>query len=141
MPTRARPVGGGGGGGNGTNDSPPPRFSPARGGGEVELRDRFRLAGAGGGGDFGGEIAFLLLDALAQLEADIGGERDGRAGVLAGGRDDVLDLRLVVHDEDLAHQRVFLAELGDGAVDHLRSEEHTSELKSLMRISYAVFCL
>src|SRR3546814_6724880 len=27
-----------------------------------------------------------------------------------------------------------------GAVD-LRSEEHTSELQSLMRISYAVFCL
>src|SRR3546814_7952040 len=26
-------------------------------------------------------------------------------------------------------------------VDSLRSEEHTSELKSLMRISYAVFCL
>src|SRR3546814_2418209 len=24
--------------------------------------------------------------------------------------------------------------------DHLRSEEHTSELQSLMRISYAVFC-
>src|SRR3546814_3885486 len=28
----------------------------------------------------------------------------------------------------------------DTAVDH-RSEEHTSELQSLMRISYAVFCL
>src|SRR3546814_1986167 len=28
----------------------------------------------------------------------------------------------------------------DGACDH-RSEEHTSELQSLMRISYAVFCL
>src|SRR3546814_5226455 len=26
-------------------------------------------------------------------------------------------------------------------VDQLRSEEHTSELQSLMRISYAVFCL
>src|SRR3546814_10527995 len=26
-------------------------------------------------------------------------------------------------------------------VDTLRSEEHTSELQSLMRISYAVFCL
>src|SRR3546814_2364726 len=26
-------------------------------------------------------------------------------------------------------------------VDRLRSEEHTSELQSLMRISYAVFCL
>src|SRR3546814_1018392 len=28
-----------------------------------------------------------------------------------------------------------------GDEDHLRSEEHTSELQSLMRISYAVFCL
>src|SRR3546814_1312380 len=28
-----------------------------------------------------------------------------------------------------------------GAVTHARSEEHTSELQSLMRISYAVFCL
>src|SRR3546814_6432251 len=28
-----------------------------------------------------------------------------------------------------------------GIFHHLRSEEHTSELQSLMRISYAVFCL
>src|SRR3546814_4647365 len=28
----------------------------------------------------------------------------------------------------------------DGLIEH-RSEEHTSELQSLMRISYAVFCL
>src|SRR3546814_8246221 len=28
-----------------------------------------------------------------------------------------------------------------GAIRALRSEEHTSELQSLMRISYAVFCL
>src|SRR3546814_5530176 len=28
-----------------------------------------------------------------------------------------------------------------GAVEAARSEEHTSELQSLMRISYAVFCL
>src|SRR3546814_10172897 len=28
-----------------------------------------------------------------------------------------------------------------GALAHGRSEEHTSELQSLMRISYAVFCL
>src|SRR3546814_3094141 len=26
-------------------------------------------------------------------------------------------------------------------LDHIRSEEHTSELQSLMRTSYAVFCL
>src|SRR3546814_3733380 len=30
---------------------------------------------------------------------------------------------------------------GAGAALGLRSEEHTSELQSLMRISYAVFCL
>src|SRR3546814_3491790 len=28
-----------------------------------------------------------------------------------------------------------------GKIDLVRSEEHTSELQSLMRISYAVFCL
>src|SRR3546814_9300629 len=28
-----------------------------------------------------------------------------------------------------------------GAMEMMRSEEHTSELQSLMRISYAVFCL
>src|SRR3546814_5664024 len=31
--------------------------------------------------------------------------------------------------------------LGDRAPLTVRSEEHTSELQSLMRISYAVFCL
>src|SRR3546814_10459084 len=30
---------------------------------------------------------------------------------------------------------------GRAIQDHARSEEHTSELQSLMRISYAVFCL
>src|SRR3546814_10700438 len=30
---------------------------------------------------------------------------------------------------------------GEEAADQGRSEEHTSELQSLMRISYAVFCL
>src|SRR3546814_4197051 len=31
--------------------------------------------------------------------------------------------------------------LTEAASDAIRSEEHTSELQSLMRISYAVFCL
>src|SRR3546814_1856995 len=35
----------------------------------------------------------------------------------------------------------FLAVLYHDAVYEARSEEHTSELQSLMRISYAVFCL
>src|SRR3546814_2978811 len=32
-------------------------------------------------------------------------------------------------------------ELKERDVEHHRSEEHTSELQSLMRITYAVFCL
>src|SRR3546814_4210003 len=37
----------------------------------------------------------------------------------------------------LEHARIFAF----GAGEELRSEEHTSELQSLMRSSYAVFCL
>src|SRR3546814_2245939 len=36
---------------------------------------------------------------------------------------------------------IFDASKGDGGLKNYRSEEHTSELQSLMRISYAVFCL
>src|SRR3546814_1520522 len=32
-------------------------------------------------------------------------------------------------------------EIGEGRGEFRRSEEHTSELQSLMRLSYAVFCL
>src|SRR3546814_2358285 len=39
-----------------------------------------------------------------------------------------------VADEIVSHLQTFEMNLG-------RSEEHTSELQSLMRISYAVFCL
>src|SRR3546814_9592117 len=35
----------------------------------------------------------------------------------------------------------FRASQSDVSVHQLRSEEHTSELQSLMRISYALFCL
>src|SRR3546814_8436440 len=34
-----------------------------------------------------------------------------------------------------------LGKYGDATRINIRSEEHTSELQSLMRISYAVFCL
>src|SRR3546814_3021664 len=38
-------------------------------------------------------------------------------------------------------QVVQVAQMAEGGVKGFRSEEHTSELQSLMRISYAVFCL
>src|SRR3546814_3590884 len=60
---------------------------------------------------------------------------------------------IAVHDHrafrpqfaDLAHgqfaRACFIHNLEIGGGDGGRSEEHTSELQSLMRISYAVFCL
>src|SRR3546814_8887454 len=39
-----------------------------------------------------------------------------------------------------SHSRLREALIG-GTTRHIRSEEHTSELQSLMRNSYAVFCL
>src|SRR3546814_1581342 len=51
-------------------------------------------------------------------------------------------------ERPLARQRARFGKIGGGKdIDpavgllHVRSEEHTSELQSLMRISYAVFCL
>src|SRR3546814_1630294 len=42
---------------------------------------------------------------------------------------------------DLTALRSEIAQWGDTCNASIRSEEHTSELQSLMRISYAVFCL
>src|SRR3546814_1591801 len=51
----------------------------------------------------------------------------------------------IPQDSGVVHDDVDTAETFDGclhnAVCAIRSEEHTSELQSLMRISYAVFCL
>src|SRR3546814_5317942 len=54
------------------------------------------------------------------------------------------DPSLLVFPPELAEMAIDAARLaGVEGVDwdSLRSEEHTSELQSLMRISYAVFCL
>src|SRR3546814_4801573 len=48
---------------------------------------------------------------------------------------------LVNHSLALRPDDNFARETYLNASDQLRSEEHTSELQSLMRISYAVFCL
>src|SRR3546814_9808506 len=57
---------------------------------------------------------------------DLGDGGDRRARVSAGG---------LLLDRDRGRQPFDMIDIG------LRSEEHTSELQSLMRISYAVFCL
>src|SRR3546814_6569345 len=54
------------------------------------------------------------------------------ADAVAGQRLDLDDVRAHVAHHRGAHRP---------REEHARSEEHTSELQSLMRISYAVFCL
>src|SRR3546814_4094036 len=81
-----------------------------------------------------------------------GGERAGRSGdggrgaagltaaSAAGSRKGLSEGRTGRTVSTADHDRVLgRPRLHDG--DHARSEEHTSELQSLMRISYAVFCL
>src|SRR3546814_2687511 len=63
---------------------------------------------------------------------------EARQGLRCGGRGDRCDVR----DRRYGGGRGTLRRRADaGAVPEQRSEEHTSELQSLMRISYAVFCL
>src|SRR3546814_1309726 len=65
------------------------------------------------------------------------GEHHLRAGVLVvHAKQAVVRIVGAERQTDVADEVVVVAEL-----THLRSEEHTSELQSLMRISYAVFCL
>src|SRR3546814_1262984 len=61
---------------------------------------------------------------------------DTLLGQFAGRWNEVLDSRKPVEAE-----YVFVTEAGYRVFCRGRSEEHTSELQSLMRISYAVFCL
>src|SRR3546814_6011046 len=81
-----------------------------------------------------GLVEAHLLGFLVDPQADrvLQDQPDGRAGHHHedADRDDADDLRPQSAAEDADRE---------GAPD--RSEEHTSELQSLMRISYAVFCL
>src|SRR3546814_1794190 len=70
---------------------------------------------------------------------------DVRAGVRPEGPRQHGDARAVSHRWHIrvvARRRVHAARAAQSAAAaRRRSEEHTSELQSLMRISYAVFCL
>src|SRR3546814_3936004 len=78
------------------------------------------------------------------VRCDMEGLVDDRAEAV-GVHHEIIMLGAVARD---AHRVAFLERVGaDQRGRHLarqhdhRSEEHTSELQSLMRISYAVFCL
>src|SRR3546814_2431168 len=59
-------------------------------------------------------------------------------GIDAGNRDEILEGLPAAFGAELTENPEGFVEQNDF---HERSEEHTSELQSLMRISYAVFCL
>src|SRR3546814_10708980 len=100
-----------------------------------------------------GDAPQALQDFLAQLAR--GGElvfkrRDSRLG----GAQQSSNLGIAFGDVGIAtvvafakaviqrlHQKMLTLGVVEQVVMQIRSEEHTSELQSLMRISYAVFCL
>src|SRR3546814_7438542 len=77
------------------------------------------------GGEVGHQLGEPINLAVAHLE-HAAGILEHRARLQFSEGDDLRDLIAAVFLLDVADQR---------------SEEHTSELQSLMRISYAVFCL
>src|SRR3546814_6533253 len=99
----------------------------------------------------------MIADHRRPLAADLGleGVEEDAVPILERGirREDGNHLRTIVarigvvdlaDGERLADggaARELLDDRQFGRIDHRRSEEHTSELQSLMRISYAVFCL
>src|SRR3546814_7421851 len=89
-----------------------------------------------------------LVDALLWL---LGVEIEGDADVAEANRRFLVDAQgaakvEIALDDDAAARELEVDRGGDGIQSDAgaggqRSEEHTSELQSLMRISYAVFCL
>src|SRR3546814_6358888 len=61
-----------------------------------------------------------------------------RAGKIL--REDMEDMG-PVRLRDVDEAQMYMVNLAKDLAERERSEEHTSELQSLMRISYAVFCL
>src|SRR3546814_10574088 len=74
-----------------------------------------------------GDVPLITTATLQRLLA-----ADGRIAVLVADLEDPTGYGRIVRDPE--------GRVG-AIVEHKRSEEHTSELQSLMRISYAVFCL
>src|SRR3546814_9362610 len=113
------------------------------------VRFRADVGARDAGVEFGPErdrIAAAILERVHLLRDDIGGltERAREHGRRLEHRDfEALEAieppHAIEHIGDAREAALVLAENVLRAAD--RSEEHTSELQALMRLSYAVFCL
>src|SRR3546814_4119269 len=77
--------------------------------------------------------------------ADVLADRDDLAGVdrkacAIGNAAEAIQYQRIV-DHQVMHHRPSFRPAPTASITDARSDEHTSELQSLMRISYAVFCL
>src|SRR3546814_2404198 len=91
------------------------------------------------GGHVAKPMRILVIEDNQDIAANLGDYLEDRGHTVDFAADGVTGLHLaVVHDFD-----AIVLDLNLPGMDGLevRSEEHTSELQSLMRISYAVFCL
>src|SRR3546814_1327726 len=91
----------------------------------------------GGGTGIGAAIARALASEGAKLT--LVGRRREPLEEVASGLSDALVAPADVTDISQVENAFAIARGAQGPIT--RSEEHTSELQSLMRISYAVFCL
>src|SRR3546814_5732975 len=92
----------------------------------ISFKDRVAIV-TGAGNGLGRQHALALAARGARLVInDLGGARDGSGGSSSAAQAVVAEIE---------------AGGGEAIANDARSEEHTSELQSLMRISYAVFCL
>src|SRR3546814_2198503 len=78
---------------------------------------------------FRSQRGLSFMDAVKELAAEAGMEVPAA------------DPRAAKKAEEAASLRDVVQAAAEWFTQQLRSEEHTSELQSLMRISYAVFCL
>src|SRR3546814_992746 len=90
-----------------------------------------KIAASGRLGQFGAADDAMLVDQVLRVTTAAHGFREPH-------HRNPLDLAPLLDRGELDPEG---AELVDFLLGDLRSEEHTSELQSLMRISYAVFCL
>src|SRR3546814_5000866 len=90
-------------------------------------------------------LMLSVMGAFAEFERALIRERQREGIALAKQRGAYRGRKKALSDEKVSElvQRVACGEQKAGIARDMgiRSEEHTSELQSLMRISYAVFCL
>src|SRR3546814_2018585 len=95
--------------------------------------------------DRGGQSFISVDNGVIEVGETQHGCRMDRGGFQDRQTDPALGTRHMIVDQSVGNRSI-VGQIGSmcrprNAIRYLRSEEHTSELQSLMRISYAVFCL